>query len=267
MMTILIPILTLAALGLIFGMGLAIASKKFAVQTDPRLEQITALLPNVNCGACGKPGCSGFAEELLAGTANIDACKSADLSVKEKIAAILGKKVEQKEKLSAVLLCNGGSKVKNRFLYYGLEDCTSANLVLGGQKECIYGCLGYGNCVKVCPFGAITMSKPDHLPVVNQEKCRACNKCVEACPKKLFVLLPPAAKVYLACSSRDSGRDTKSFCPVGCIACKSCERACKFDAIHVVDNLAVIDYKKCTSCYSCVKVCPVKVIKTRLPIR
>ena len=266
-MPILIPILTLGALGLIFGIGLAIASKRFAIQVDPRLAQISALLPGANCGACGKAGCAGFAEDLLAGKASIDACKTADFVVKEKLARIIGKKVEVKEKLTAVLLCNGGAKVKNRFLYYGLEDCLSVNLILGGQKECIYGCLGYGNCVKICPFGAITMSEPDHLPAVSAEKCRACNKCVETCPKELFVLLPQKSKVYVACSSHDTEKDTKSFCPVGCIACKACERACKFDAIHVVDNLAVIDYQKCTSCFACVKVCPVKIIKTRQPVK
>jgi RnfABCDGE-type electron transport complex B subunit len=261
-MEILIPILTLGFLGLIFGIGLAVASKRFAVHTDPRLEKIVGLLPGSNCGACGGAGCFGFAESILSGKLNIDACRVSQEAVKEQIAKLLGKTVEKKVKRIAVLHCNGGQKVKDRFIYQGIEDCVAANLVLGGQKECVWGCLEFGTCVKVCPFGAIKMSS-EGLPIVDAAKCKACNKCVQVCPKKLFTLVPVTHNVYVACSSGDSGKDTKAVCPVGCIACKLCEKACKFDAIHVIDNLAVIDYNKCTSCGECVKVCPMKTIRTR----
>jgi len=261
-MDILIPILTLGTLGLIFGIGLALASKKLAVKTDPRLEAIHGLLPGANCGACGGAGCFGFAESLLSGKTSIDACRVAEEKTKERIAQLLGQKLEKKIKKIAGLHCNGGRKVKDRFLYQGIEDCLAANLVLGGQKECVWGCLGFASCVKICPFGAISMSA-EELPVVDKDKCKACNKCVLICPKKLFTLVPLTHNVYVACSSHDLGKDTKAVCPVGCIACKLCEKACKFDAIHVVDNLAVIDYNKCTSCGECVKVCPMKTIRIR----
>ena len=280
-MDILIPILTLGFLGLIFGIGLAVASKRFTVQLDPRLEKIHGLLPGSNCGACGGAGCFGFAESILSGKAKIDACRVANDAAKEKIAEVLGRKLIKGEKSIAALHCNGGSKVKDRFLYQGIEDCVAANLVLGGQKECVWGCLGFDTCVKVCPFGAITMSV-EKLPVIVANKCKACNKCVAICPKKLFSLVPVMHKVYpvrdydvtgrldgvsngvyVACSSHDLGKDTKAVCAVGCIACKLCEKACPVDAIHVIDNLAVIDYNKCTSCGECVKVCPVKCIKVR----
>jgi ferredoxin len=187
---------------------------------------------------------------------------SAD-KAKEQIARLLGRTVEKKVKKIAVLHCNGGAKVKDRFLYQGIEDCVAANLVLGGQKECVFGCPGFGSCVKVCPFGAIKMSA-EGLPVVDENKCKACNKCVQICPKKLFSLLPQKSTVSVACSSHDSGKDTKAVCPVGCIACKRCEQVCTFDAIHVIDNLAIIDYNKCTSCGECVKSCPMKTICIRL---
>jgi len=261
-MDILIPILTLGFLGLVFGVGLAIASKRLAVQVDPRLDKIHGLLPGSNCGACGGAGCFGFAEALLSGKANIDACRVSEEKIKEQIAKLLGKKVEKKVKRVAVLHCNGGTKVKDRFLYQGIEDCPAANLVLGGQKECVFGCLGFGACAKVCPFGAIRMSDQG-LPIIDKNKCKACNKCVEACPKKLFSLVSATHNIYVACSSHDIGKDTKAVCPVGCIACRLCEKACKFDAIHVIDNLAVIDYNKCTSCGECVKVCPMKTIRVR----
>jgi Na+-translocating ferredoxin:NAD+ oxidoreductase RNF subunit RnfB len=261
-MEILIPVLTLGLLGLIFGVGLAIASKRFKVEVDQRLERIHGLLPGSNCGACGGAGCFGFAESLLSGKLSVDACRVSEEAVKGQIARLLGKKVEKKVKKIAILHCNGGIRVKDRFLYQGIKDCVAANLVLGGQKECSFGCLGFGTCVEVCPFSAISMSG-EALAVVDKDKCKACNKCVLACPKKLFSLIPTTHNVYIACSSHDLGRDTRAVCPVGCIACKLCEKACKFDAIHVIDNLAVIDYNKCTSCGECVKVCPMKTIRVR----
>ncbi len=277
-MEIFIPILTLGVLGAIFGVGLAIASKKFAVQVDPRLEKIHGLLPGSNCGACGGAGCFGFAESVLSGKLPVDACRVSEERVKEQIARLLGQKLEKKVKTIATLHCNGGIRVKERYIYDGILDCVAANLVLGGAKDCVFGCLGFGTCAKVCPFGAIKMSD-EGLPVVDKDKCRACNKCVLVCPKKLFSLIPVTSTVYVACSSHDPGKETKAVCPVGCIACGLCQKACPFDAIHVidastalsvnpgcnrrVDNLAVIDYNKCTSCGECVKVCPMKTIRIR----
>jgi electron transport complex protein RnfB len=188
MADILIPVLTLGSLGLLFGIGLAIASKRFAVRVDPRLEKIHGLLPGTNCGACGGAGCFGFAEGLLSGKMDPGACRVSEEAVKDQIARLLGKSLEKKVKKTAVLHCNGGSRVKNRFMYQGIEDCVAANLVLGGQKECVFGCLGFGTCAQACPFGAISMSDKD-LPVVDKNKCKACNKCVIVCPKKLFSLV------------------------------------------------------------------------------
>ena len=261
-MEILIAILILSILGLLFGIGLAVASKRLAVQVDPKLEAVQHLLPGSNCGACGNPGCFGFAESLLSGKSTVDGCRVCSEEVREKIANIMGLALEKQTKKIATLHCNGGRKVKDKYLYEGVNDCIAANLVLGGQKACVFACLGFGTCVAACPFGAISMSLED-LPVVDKVKCRSCNKCVLACPKKLFSLVSVTHNVYVACSSHDIGKDVKAVCPVGCIACKLCEKACKFDAIHVIDNLAVIDYHKCTSCGDCVKVCPTKTIRIR----
>lgn len=261
-MDILISVLTLGSLGLLFGIGLAIASKQLMLKIDPRIETIHGLLPGANCGACGGAGCFGFAESLLSGKTSIDACRVAEEKTKEQIAKLLGKKLEKKVKKLAVLHCNGGKKVKDRFLYQGIQNCVAANLVLGGQKECVWGCLGFGSCVAVCPFGAIKMSD-EGLPIVDKNKCKACNKCVLVCPKRLFSLVPITHNVFVACSSHDLGKDTKAVCSVGCIACKLCEKVCSFDAIHVIDNLAIIDYNKCTSCGECVKACPMKTIRIK----
>lgn len=262
-MDILIPTIVLGALGLIFGIGLAIASKRFAVHVDPRLEKIHGLLPGSNCGACGGAGCFGFAESILSGKLSIDACRVAKDATKEEIATLLGKKLEKKVKKVAVLHCNGGNKrVKDRFVYNGIKDCTAANSVMGGPKACIYGCIGYGSCVPACPFGAITMNE-EGLPVINEAKCTACGKCVAMCPKKLFTLIPVTKTYIVSCSSRDFGKAVMDVCSVGCIACRKCEKACPVSAIKVVDNLAVIDYKICDNRGKCFEVCPTKAIGRR----
>ncbi len=206
-MEIFIPVITLGVLGLLFGVGLAIASKKFEVQIDPRLDKIHGLLPGANCGACGGAGCFGFAEAVLGGRLLIDNCRVAGDKTKEEIAKVLGKELKKNKKTIATLHCNGGCRVKDKFAYHGLKDCVAANLQMGGQKECFWGCLGFGTCVKVCPFGALKMS-PEGLPVVDSKKCKACNKCVLICPKKLFSLVPAEHHVYIACNSLDIGIDT-----------------------------------------------------------
>jgi RnfABCDGE-type electron transport complex B subunit len=261
-MEILLAAIILGSLGFIFGIGLAFASKKLAVCVDPKLSEVQHLLPGSNCGACGNPGCFGFAESLVKGKSPVEGCRVCSDESREKIAKILGLALEKQNKKIATLHCNGGLRVKDKYLYNGINDCISANLVLGGQKSCVFACLGFGTCVKACPFGAISMSDQG-LPVVDKAKCRSCNRCVLACPKKLFSLVSVTNTVYVACSSHDLGKDVKNVCAVGCIACKLCEKACKFDAIHVVDNLAVIDYHKCTSCQDCVKVCPAKTIRVK----
>ena len=261
-MEILTAVLTLGILGIIFGVGLAIASKKLVIQADPRLEALHGLLPGANCGACGGAGCFGFAEDLLSGKRKLSACRVAQDKIKDQIAKLLGQDLETEVKKVATLHCFGGTKVKDRFIYEGIKDCVAANLVLGGPKACVYGCLGFGDCVRVCPFDAIKMSD-EGIPVVDEKKCKACNKCVAICPKKLFSLVPVDKKVYVACSSKDIGKETRLVCPVGCIACRKCEQICPEDAIHVIDNLAIIDYNKCTSCGKCVEVCPTKTIRKR----
>lgn len=259
-MDILIPVLTLGILGLLFGIGLAVASKKLVVQTDSRLDKILGLLPGANCGACGGAGCFGFAEEILSGKLSIDACRVSNHETKEKIAKVLGKTIEKKVKKIATLYCHGGSKrARDRFIYEGVKDCVAANLALGGPKACIYGCIGYGSCARVCPFGAITMNAED-LPVVNEDKCTSCGKCLAICPKHLFSLVPVTKNFAIRCKSLDLGKEVMDVCHVGCIACRKCEKACPVSAIKIIDNLAIIDYHICDNRGECFKACPVNTI-------
>ena len=259
-MEILIPVLMLGGLGVIFGIGLAIASKKFSVHMDERLERVHGLLPGTNCGACGGAGCFGFAEGLLSGKFSINSCRVSEYAVKEKIAELLGKKLDKQVKRVAVLHCHGGRKrVKDKFVYEGIKDCVAADMVMSGPKACVYGCIGFATCVTVCPFGAIAMNE-DNLPVINEDKCTACGKCVGICPKKLFTLVTANKTYAVRCKSLDMGNKVMDVCSVGCIACRKCENACPVRAIKVVDNLAVIDYNICDNRGECFRVCPTNAI-------
>lgn len=259
-MNILIPILALGGLGLLFGVGLAFAAKKFCVVTDPRLEEVYAKLPGANCGACGMAGCISFAEGLIKGICSIERCAVTEEEAKKEIADILGVELKTKVKTVAVLHCHGGNKrAKDKFIYTGIQDCIAANLVMGGPKACSWGCIGYGTCVRVCPFGAITMNE-ENLPVVDENKCTACGKCVAICPKQLFSLVVTNKIYAVRCKSEDYGKQVMQVCSVGCIACGKCEKACPTGAIKVINNLAVIDYKICDNRGECFKVCPTNCI-------
>jgi len=260
------PILTsplsVGSLGILFGAGLAYASRKFAVEVDPRVQKLVEALPGANCGGCGYPGCQGFAQALVKGEASPSDCAPGGNALAQRCAEILGIEVEAKEPVVAVVHCGGDcDKVGNRFEYIGLEDCRAATLVQGGPKECSYGCLGLGSCVRACPFDAIFMAA-NGLPVVIAEKCTGCGNCVEACPKDLISLAPVSKKVHVLCRSRDKGAIVRKLCKVGCIGCQMCNKICpvgkeKEDkAIIVTDNLAEINYEKCISCGLCASKCP-----------
>lgn len=262
MIRILTPVAAMAALGLVFGFGLAYALKIFGVKIDANIFRILEKLPGSNCGACGKAGCAAFAEALSKGEAVPSGCAVSSEEARKAIAAILGIDHTSKMRTVATVLCNGGVRAKDKYRYRGISSCKAASLVFGGPKACAFGCIGLGDCVDACPFGAITMGD-DALPVVDPEKCTACGKCIAACPKSLFQLLPYAVKYYVKCSSKDTGAVTAKACKGGCIACLKCERACPEHAVKVISNLSRIDPVKCRNLGKCFEVCPTKVIVKR----
>lgn len=258
----------LAGLGAIFGLGLAFAAQKFAVKVDPKVEMVRDVLPGANCGACGFAGCQGYAEAVATRPeVPPNLCAPGKATVAEAVARITGKVAEAVEPNFARIMCQGGwSKSVKRFKYEGVQDCRAAVLAGGGDKACIYGCLGYGTCAKVCPFGAITMND-DHLPVVDITKCTGCRKCEQACPKKVIEVLPASRQVLVACHSKDKGPNTKKNCSVGCIACGKCVKICPFDAPSISTNLSRIDLDKCKVCGLCVSPCPTGAIVDFIPHR
>lgn len=262
MTSIWVAALLLGVMGLVFGFLLAFASKKLAVESDPRVGEIIAVLPGANCGACGYPGCSGLAEAIVSGAAPVGACPVGKAPVAAKIAAIMGVEYDDNAKSKyAGVVCQGGKQERvDRFYYMGISDCAAAGMLNGGPKMCEYGCLGLGNCVRACMFDALKIND-NGLPEVNLKHCTGCGACVAACPRGLMQLIAEDQRVMVLCKSHGKGPDVRKACKVGCIGCGICAKNCPEQAINVTDFLAEINPDNCTACGVCVEKCPMKTIK------
>lgn len=246
--------------GIIIGVLLGIAGEKFEVAVDEKEVAVRECLPGNNCGGCGFPGCDGLAAAIAKGEAQVNACPVGGEPVAAKIGSIMGVGAGNSVKMTAYVKCAGTcEKAKENYEYVGPEDCRLAlNNPGGGAKACTYGCTGYGNCKKVCPFDAIAII--DGVAVVDSDKCKACGKCIAECPRHLIELVPADAVYHVRCNSRDKGVEVKKSCQTGCIGCGLCAKNCPSEAITVQDNLAHIDQDKCIECGNCKEKCPVKVI-------
>lgn len=244
MADILIAVLTLGGLGLLFGGLIATANKRLWVWEDPRVEVVSQMLPNANCGACGLPGCRAFAEQAVEGKVTPAQCTVSAEDVRQQIAGYLGVDAGEAVKNVARLLCAGGLGVAGyQAEYRGLPTCAAAAAVAGGAKGCVWGCLGLGDCERVCDFDAIYMSETG-LPVVDVEKCTACGDCVDACPKALFELRPLGAGLLVQCKNLVSGDEALEQCTVACTACAKCVQDAVEGLISVTSGVAVIDYDR-----------------------
>ena len=268
-MEILIAIGILGGLGLIFGLVLAIASKVFYVETDPRLDQLNECLPGANCGGCGYAGCGGYAEAVLKGEAPIGKCASGGDECAQKMAEIMGVKAEKMARRVAMVHCSGYRRkdaegkavgMLDKGIYEGVHDCLAASKVAGrGPTICKFGCLGFGNCVKACQYDAIHIV--DGVARVDFDKCVGCMSCAAACPRGIIHPVEYGEHIVISCSSHAKGNITTRGCTIGCIGCGLCKKICPQGAISLNKNLAVIDYSKCDNCGLCVNVCPKKMIR------
>ena len=265
---ILIAVAVLGGIALVSAVVLYVCSKKFAVYEDPRLGQVTALLPGANCGGCGYPGCSGMASALVKGAdaGSLDGlyCPVGGAEVMGLVADLLGMAVANTEPKVAVVRCNGTCELRPRIAEYsGLRTCTAMNSCGAGETGCGYGCLGCGDCVSACSFGAIKINDETGLPEVDEDKCTACGACVNACPRHIIELRKRGVKnrrVYVRCVNKDKGAAAMKACKAACIGCGKCEKECKFGAITIQGNLSYIDPDKCRLCRKCVEVCPTHAI-------
>ena len=270
---ILLAIVSLGGIGALGALILYFASKKFEVYEDPRISQIQELLPAANCGACGFPGCGGFASAAVNSSSLSGLhCPVGGNATMSLIAEALGMNVENTAQKIAVVRCNGTCENRPKTNRYGgVASCAIASLLYGGETACSYGCLGFGDCVKVCPFDAIRINRLTGLPEVEDEKCTACGKCVKACPKLLIELRKKGTKsrrIYVNCMNKDKPAVAMKSCRVSCISCKKCLKACPFDAITIENNLAYINDDKCRLCRKCVSECPnASIAELNFPIK
>jgi len=249
-------------LAFILGAALGYFKEKFKVERDPKIDEVRAALPGVNCGGCGYPGCDGYAEAIAKGDAPINKCAPGGKAVSDALSALMGVNASTEE-VVAVLLCQGTKKVAPvKGEYVGVETCRAAKLSAGGTKLCAYGCLGFGDCVSVCLFDALHMGD-DGLPHVDYAKCTGCGMCIKECPQQIFVAVPKSrVGSVVLCSNHAVVKATViKSCKVGCIKCEACVKACPEHCITMINGIPVTDYSKCTSCGICVEKCPTKCYK------
>ena len=259
--TILWTIVILTALGLVLALILWLVAKKFKVEEDPRIDEVEKAMPGANCGGCGFAGCRAFADAAVkAPSLDGHFCPVGGNDTMKKVAAILGREVAVKAPMVAVVRCAGTCEARPRTNEYdGAASCKVKAALYSGDTGCSFGCLGCGDCVAACQFGAISMDASTGLPVVDESRCTGCGACASACPKKVIELRnkgPRGMRVFVSCLNRDKGAVARKACSAACIGCSKCAKVCPHDAIVVENNLAYIDFSKCKLCKKCVAECP-----------
>ncbi|SPF38716.1 electron transport complex protein RnfB [Candidatus Desulfosporosinus infrequens] len=266
--TVLSIVVVLSLVGAFFGLILALANKKLAVELNPLIHLVEDILPKGQCGACGFAGCMAYAEAVVLNKeVSPDLCIPGKKAVAQKVADLTGKKSLEVEPRIAYLKCaNPIATASKKYLYSGIQDCVAENLLHFGQKECNYGCIGLGTCVKQCVFEAIQLNELG-LPVIDSTKCTGCGKCADACPKNIIQMIPPDAPVGVVCNSLDKGAVARKACSVACIGCGLCKKQCPYEAIELKNNLAWVNsqicLEKCTQMV-CLDKCPTQAIKACL---
>ena len=262
--TVILTVVILTVLGLLLALILFWVAKKFKVEEDPRIDEVEKVMPGANCGGCGFAGCRAFADAAVkAGNLDHQFCPVGGNETMKKVASILGIEVAEKAPQVAVVRCNGTCENRPRVnVYDGVQSCKVKSALYSGDTLCSFGCVGCGDCVAACAFGAISMNPLTGLPVVDETKCTACGSCAKACPKGVIELRNMGTtpknnrRVYVSCINKDKGGVARKACTAACIGCGKCAKVCKFDAITIENNLSYIDYTKCKACGQCYFECP-----------
>ena len=259
-------IITLFALGLVAAVLLAVASRVFHVEEDPRVQAVLEVLPGANCGGCGFAGCEGYATAVVNDPAiPAHRCCAGGAEVRIAVGELTGKAVAEADPLRSLRRCDkNAGNVALRYQYEGMPSCAAAAMLRVGVDTCKYSCLGFGDCVQVCPFGAMRIE--DGVVRVNANLCTGCGACTGACPRGVLELVPKRARVAVFCNSHDKLRAVSDVCDVGCIACGKCVRTCPAKALSMKDNRIAVDQRLCLSygdeCgQACIAACPRHILR------
>ncbi len=263
-------VLTLLGLGFAASVILAVASRVFHVEEDPRVEAVMEALPGANCGGCGYAGCEGYAVAVV-NDAHISAalCVAGSAEVTIAVGELTGKTVAASDPLISFRRCDKlAGKVGARYDYQGMPSCAAATLLMGGSDVCSWSCLGFGDCVEICPFSAMEIQ--DGLVHINLAKCTGCGMCVKACPRSSLEMIPARARIAVVCATKDKLRAVMEVCEVGCINCAKCIKVCPAKAISNVDGRIFVDHQRClsfgTECEEvCLKACGRNILRPLRP--
>lgn len=256
------PVIVVAGIAVVLGIMLVIISKVFSVKKNQLQSDVLEALPGVNCGACGFSSCEAYSKYLAEGGEDIGKCPVGGKDVADELAVILNVPTKEVEAIVAHVMCKGTIyNTSKRYEYHGALNCTAAHGLFSGPNSCTYGCMGYGDCVEVCPSDAIDIV--DGIAVINDYKCIACGLCVAVCPKKIISMVKKFDNNFkVECRNKWPGALTRKHCTVGCIGCQRCYKVCPSEAITMDGPLAVIDPYKCINCGKCYEVCPTKSISS-----
>lgn len=261
----LISVVSLGAIGGLAAVILYMVAQRFKVIEDPRIDLVEEKLPGANCGGCGLAGCRALAEAIVKAESldGFNCPPGGDEAMKD-IAAALGLEATARDPMIAVVRCNGSREhAPPKVAYQGLQTCAFSHALFSGEGGCPFGCLGCGDCVTACNFDAMYMDRETGLPVILDDKCVACGACVKACPRHIIEMRKKGKKdrrIFVSCINTEKGGVARKNCSVACIGCGKCVKECRFEAIRLENNLAYIDFEKCTLCRKCPPVCPTKAI-------
>ncbi|MDR3289371.1 MAG: Fe-S cluster domain-containing protein, partial [Peptococcaceae bacterium] len=264
MNNIILILLLMGIIGVFFGLILAFANKKLAVELNPLIHLVEDVLPKGQCGACGFAGCQAYAEAVVLNEEiPPNLCVPGKKPVALKVAELTGKVSEDVEARIAYVKCASPiGPASQKYEYSGIVDCVAASMLHSGPKNCQYGCMGMGTCVRQCVFDAIRLNAQG-LPEIDKKACTGCGKCAAACPKKIIEIIPAKASVFVACKSQDKGAVARKICATACIGCGLCKKQCPHEAITVENNLAWVNpaicIEKCER-QVCLEKCPTKAI-------
>lgn len=261
-MAIYLPVLLLAAVGLLAGVGLSLAEMSVGGGSSEEETALLELLPGANCGVCGYPGCAGYAQAILKDNAPLQLCRPGGQDTVDQLSALLGRGADALSDEIAWVHCGGKTSALKKagdYQYRGYATCYAFAQQLPALQSCLYRCVGLGDCVQSCGFDAIHIA--DGIAAVSPDDCVGCKACVESCPQDLISMVPSITAgnkgvAQMMCNSKASAKTVRAVCEVGCISCGLCVTACQYEAITLVQRLARIDGEKCVGCGDCVSACP-----------